>query len=267
MIDREEIDRRFEEALISVGLMKVAEAEDFDTMEDNEEVDALEGVEDESVIHEKATPSLTLNGIFQHPDAHPYVLDLALLKKYGPEWMEWEPEALELRIPQDFPTRGISSLNMEKVQAVKTLHYVDTFWKSWEVFVPCVSALNALYPDFTVMQVPTVAQCAVAVDIATRVRGDVTWSDELKAYMEAVYKFDDMYCTIPPLDFVTIDTDNTFVDYDDVMAKWPEVRRKRKAPIEVTVTAEQLRHLLWVQEALDENSTRLRAQLPLLLHE
>ena len=54
--------------------------------------------EDDRVVMdvERAPKLPTTINLFQHPDAHPFVLDLALLRKYGPEWMQWEPDTLEL---------------------------------------------------------------------------------------------------------------------------------------------------------------------------
>lgn len=263
----EELDRRLESALREAGLLKQAQGEL--PPEVTKEVSISETVgetEDKPQAEKKAPPSPTFVNLFQHPDAHPYVLDLALLKKYGPEWMEWEVEVLELRIPSDFPTKSVSDLNLEKLQAMKTLHYVDGFWQSWEVFISCVMPLNGLFPDFEIMQIPTVAQCAVAVDIANRVRDDVAWTDEMKAYLEVVHKFDGIFCAIQPLDFVTIDSEDYPVDCKEVSMLWPAVRKIMKPPTGDTSTAEQLRRLLVVHESLEEHRVHLQSQLPLLLH-
>lgn len=213
----------------------------------------------------EAQTAVTLANLFQHPDAHPYVLDLALLKKYGPEWIEWEPETLQLHVPIEFSSAPLSDLNLSKLQAVKTLHLVDSFWQEWEVFSVVVMSLNGLFPDFDVAQVPTVAQCAVAVDIARRIRTEPAWSDELLAYLEVVHKHDGVSCPIAPLDFVEVDFSDHPVDCEDVLRRWPDVRKARKAPTGDTVTDEQLRRLLIIQEALDEDRAQLKAQLPLLL--
>lgn len=243
------------------------------------EPSSLELVDERTTSHEETTEHLdepnftdkkpplapTFINLFQHPDAHPYVLDLALLKRYGPEWMEWERETLELRIPQDFPTSSVSDLNMQKLNAMVTIHYTDTFWTSWEVFLPCAMALNGLFPDFTVMQIPNVAQCLIAADIAKRVREDVLWSDEMKAYFDVVHRFDGIFCSIDPLAFVKVDSEDYPVDCRAVTMLWPAVRKSGKPPTEDTVEAEQLRRLLIVHGALIEHRERLKSQLPILL--
>jgi hypothetical protein len=268
---------RFKRAATSLGLSKLA----AESVEDNETVTAREdnitdldettqGVTDESVgvpaPDEKPSP-VTAKNIFQHPDTHPIMLDLILLREYGPEWMTWEPETLEWRIPQDFGGQNISDANMHKVQALKTLHFNDNFWEEWEVFVWCCMAFNGVPPDFEVMQVPTVAQAMVAVDVANRVRQDVEFSEELNDFLEQVHMFNGTFCPIEPLEWVTMDDVEDYpVDCEEVKELWPEVRKSGKAPTGDTVTDEQLRRMLDVREYLEESRAALRAQLPLTTH-
>lgn len=268
----EEFERRFKVALASLREPESADADELPE-------DDTEGVTVESETSEASSikptaqviasplPPLTLKNLFQHPDAHPYVLDLALLQKYGPEWLEWESETLELVIPRDFPTPGLSEVNLSKLQAVRTLHAVDSFWESWEVFVPVTVSLNAVLPDFEVMQVPTAAQCAVAVGIALLIRGEVVWSEELKTYLSVLLEHEGVFCPIPPLDFVEVDSEEYGVDCAAIKQRWPFVKLAKKAPTGDTVEEEQLRRLLLIQDALDDARDRLTYQLPLLRHD
>jgi len=227
--------------------------------------DPIERIETTEKNIEKVAdaPAPTPINLFQHPDAHPLVLDLALLRKYGPEWMEWESETLEWRIPQDFRTASVSDLNMSKIMAVKTMHFVDSFWERWEAFLWCLMPLNGMFPDFMVMQVPTAAQCLVAVDTANKIRQDVPWSDEVKNYLAVVFKHDGIFCQVDPIDFITIET-NSMIDLPEIQKLWPEVRASGKAPQDETITAEQLRRMLTIKTYLDENRERLRHQLSLV---
>jgi hypothetical protein len=268
---------RFKRAAVSLGLDKLA----AESVEDNDTVTAREddltdldettqGVTDEPVAvpapEEKPSP-VTARNIFQHPETHPVMLDLLLLRKYGPEWMTWEPETVEWRIPQDFGGQNISDINMHKVQAVKTLHFNDRFWEAWEVFTWCCMALNGIPPDFEVMQVPTVAQCMIAVDIANRIRQDVEFDEEINDFVEQVQMHDGIFCPIEPLQWVTMDDVEDYpVDCAEVMKRWPDVRKSGRAPTGDTVTDEQLRRMLDVRESLEESRAELRAQLPLTTH-
>lgn len=265
-----DFEERFQEVLKAVGLKKnPLKAYRDDTPTDEYETDEVdetdEGDEGEKTADEKSL-SLTYINLFQHPDAHPIVLDLALLRQYGPEWFEWEPETLEIQIPQDFKTSSVSDLNMNKIQAVKTLHYVDTYWRQWEIFNWCTQPFNSMYPDFEVLQVPTVAQCLVSVDIANRIRADVKWSEEVKGFIESVYKMDGMFCPIPPVDFVHVESEGLLVDCEEVQTRWPAVKRTGRAPTKETITDEQLRRTLNANQYLEESRNLLITQLPLVLN-
>jgi hypothetical protein len=198
--------------------------------------------------------------LFQHPDAHPVVLDMALLREYGPEWFLWEPETLAWRIPKDFKTPSVSDLSMAKIQAMKTLHVSGDPWEEWHIFLWCCMPLAGQFPDFEVMQVPTAAQTAVAVATFNRVRDDVKWSDEVKEYLAQLWKNDGVLLPIAPVDFITIDTEGLPLDMESVRRRWPEVRKTRSAPTGQTPEDEQLRRLLDIELALAEDRERIEQQ-------
>jgi hypothetical protein len=247
-----EIEQRFNEWLKQATSPESPESEDT-----TQETETLMEAEPKPV-EPKAVPTI---GLFQNIDAHPYVLDLVLLKRFGPAWLEWEAETLIAIIRHEFHST-VSLINMQKLQAAKTLHFVDSFWQNWEVFVPCVMALNSIIPDFQIAQVPTVAQCSIAVDIANRIRTDVPWSDEMKAYLEVIHKFDGILCSTEPLDFVQVDHEVCA----QVKERWDDVRKSGKAPTGHSVIDEQLRRLLIVHQTLQESREAMKAQLGLLLN-
>lgn len=225
-------------------------------------------VEDDRVrLDVEAAPKLpTTINLFQHPDAHPFVLDLALLKKYGPEWMQWEPEVLEIRILNDFKTKTLSDLNADKLMAIASLHLRDEFWKEWQVFTPCALALSGYIPDFQVIQGITVPQAMIAVDIANKLRTGVEWSLEMKTYLSVVHLHDGMFCPIPPLDFVEVSSEDYPVDCEEIRSRWDKVRASGIAPEPTSVENEQLRRMLEAWDLLEENRKQLQDQLPLLYH-
>jgi hypothetical protein len=154
---------------------------------------------------------------------------------------------------------------MTKIQAMKTLHFVDAPWENWEVFLWVCMSVNGFYPDFEMMQAPTAAQTMVAIDIFFKVRQDVQWSEEIKVYLGTVWRADGILQPIPPADFFAIDTEGLPLDIESVKARWPEVLRSGVAPIVETVENEQLRRLLVVHRHLLADRARLDGQLPLVL--
>ncbi len=231
--------------------------------------DALSFIEttggDEGLETIKSAKVTNIN-LFQQPDAHPTVLDLVLLRKYGPEWLTWEPETVAWRIPQDFKSTGVSDLNMHKIQAMKTLHYNDDFWNQWEVFNWCLQPFNNNYPNFEVMQVPSTAQVMVAITTAADVRGDSLWGDEVEGYMREVCRFDGIFYPQAPLAFLTVGTEHGMVDREAIEERWPKVRRSGKMPGATTIVDEQLRRMLEVNAFVDLNRKRLQDQLSLVLN-
>jgi hypothetical protein len=204
--------------------------------------------------------AVTAKNLWRHPDAHPIALDLLLLRRYGHTWLEWEPETLQVLIPEDFATPSLSELNLAKLQACKTLHLVDTFWQQWEIFIACLMPFNSEFPDFEVMQVPTLAQVLVACDVAGRIRDDVAWSGEMKEYVKVVYQHDGIFLPLPPADFVTLEAPEE-IDQKELATRWNEVRSTGKAPTGDTHMDEQLRRLLTANGFLEESRARLQRQL------
>lgn len=237
--------------------------------DDDEGEETLEGDDEAAVAvpFESPTTAVTRRNIFQHPDAHPIALDLALLSRYGPEWLEWEPETLVHVVPRHFGVAGISDVNLHKLQAIKTLHFTERFWLDWEVFGWCCAALNGVPPDFQKIQPPTITQALIAVDASMRVRTDVSWSEELLEYLHQLHVFRGFMCPVAPLDFVKVDHEYYAVDCARINAAWPEVRKSGKAPAGDGVEDEQLRRMLDAHSALEESRSELRAQIPLVSHD
>lgn len=218
-----------------------------------------------TIGYETKTAKVTSINLFQQPEAHPVVLDLVLLRKYGADWMQWEPETLVWRIPQDFRTTDVSDLNLDKIQAMKTLHYNDNFWTQWEVFNWCLQPFNNMYPNFQIMQAPSTAQIMVAVSTAANVRADVSWSDEVRSFIEVACRYDGIFCPPAPLDFVDVSPDHDLIDCPAVREKWAEVRRAGTAPTKDTIVDEQLRRMLDVHNFLLADRDRLQSQLSVVL--
>lgn len=256
---------RFEDRLVlaEAGLIKTASDAGLNDPTATLGVESVPHEEKETTGRPPPRPPVSIN-LFQHPTAHPLILDLALLKKYGPDWLFWEPETLLWRVPQDFRTSTISDLNLGKIQAIKVLHYVDDFWRQWEVFNWCTAPFNNLYADFQSMQVPSTAQMCVAIDIANRVRTDVPWELEVKGFIANACKFEGVFFPPDILRFAAVKPDNDLVDLDKISEEWPKVMYSDQMPTADTIVAEQLRRTLGAHRFLKASQERLVSQLPML---
>ncbi len=264
MVEPNDFAARFKLALTS--LQKPPPALEYDVDSD---IPVTLGVETTPPAEQKPVKlaKVTSINLFQQPEAHPVILDLALLRKYGPEWMHWEPETLSIRIPQDFRTSGISDLNMDKIQACKTLHFNDNFWLQWEIFNWCLHPFNNLYPNFEVMQVPSTAMIMVAVSVANALRDDVQWSQEVKDFMRTACQYDGIFYPPAPLEFLEVGVTNGWVDKDEILKRWPGVRSSGILPTQDTILDEQLRRMLDVHDFLRSSQKRLEDQIPLVMND
>jgi len=152
------------------------------------------------VLEDEREKPVTRGNLFTHHDTHPIILDIALLRIFGAEWMEWEPETLREEVKRRYP-HGISELNWNQIQAVKTLHVHDAPWLDYEAFVPVIMAMNNTIPIFTQLDKPSVAKLMVGVDIMNDIR-DEEFSDEISRFCTACFLDDGVVYAPPPLDFI-----------------------------------------------------------------
>lgn len=138
--------------------------------------------------------------VFGHHDAHPLLLDALLLQKYGPLWLDWEPETIWSEINDDFK-QDVSVHNRNKIQAVKLCHLVDSPWTDWDVFVVTVQAFNNNIPDFRTLQRPTIAQILNAVEIMDKIKSEdeVKFSEEVMKFIAACFLDDGVVYLPPPI--------------------------------------------------------------------
>lgn len=148
---------------------------------------------------QQALRAVTKNNLFSHPEAHAFVLDLALLKVFQLEWLEWEPDTLFEEIRKTFNT-SIADVNRVKIMATMTLHVTDVFWEQWEVFENGILAFSGIIPRTNLIQPPDVPILMAGVDIANSVRKE-DFSEEVARYAAACFMHDEVGYAPEPLEF------------------------------------------------------------------
>ncbi len=156
---------------------------------------------------------LSLRNLFIHHDAHPIVLDLALIKAFELQWLHWEPETLWTSIHSMFQS-NVSEHNRAKIQAIQTLQVTKAPWNLWQVFEKVVQALNNNIPKFDVVQAPSIEQLYAAVDMMDTIRRE-SFSQEVKSYMAAAVLHDEVLYVPPPLDFIQVEISQPRYKCDD----------------------------------------------------
>lgn len=137
--------------------------------------------------------------LFSSVEAHPVVLDFALLKVFHTEWFAWLPETLFAEIEAEFKT-SVAEANKTKVLATQTLHVTDAFWTQWEIFEKTVAALNGVVPRLEFIQPPEVFQLLTAVDAVGWIRKE-EFSEEVGRYAAACFLHDNILYAPPPCAF------------------------------------------------------------------
>lgn len=168
------------------------------------EAEAVPSVKEPAPESEDKTQQLIFrqvskSNLFSHPEAHPYVLDLALIKTFNLEWFEWEPDTVFQEIKTTFNT-SIADINRVKIMATMTLHIIDTAWEHWEVFESTIQALNGVIPNPSYMNPCDVPFLMAGVDIINDIRKE-EFNDEIGRYVAACFMNEEVSYAPPPLDF------------------------------------------------------------------
>ena len=150
-----------------------------------------------------ANAPVTLGTIFTHHDTHPVVIDFALLKAFGIEWLAWESETIWQEVQRIFKSQ-ISEIARSKVQAIKSLHVSGLPWEKWQVFEKVIQGLNNNVPRWDIMQAPSLEQLYAGIDIMNQIR-HVDFSDEVKLYMAGAVLNGEVCFVPPPLDFIQVE--------------------------------------------------------------
>lgn len=131
--------------------------------------------------------------------AHPVALDILLLRAYGPNAYDWEPETLFLEIERGMRASP-PQYNRDALQTVRLLHCSDAFSRDWYLFEKVVMGLNNIPVNFVMGQKPTVGQVMAAID-AIKIIRPLPLSDEVRIYVAAVVREDAVYPVPPILEF------------------------------------------------------------------
>jgi hypothetical protein len=138
--------------------------------------------------------------LLTHHDAHPVAIHKLLDKRFGFEWIAWDPDALWQELRGEFGFT-VSELSRSKIQSLRSLHANEMFWTNWEVFSPVVQALNNRIPNFWLMQKPSISQMYAGVDMVSDIR-DHPYNPEISKFMAAAFMDDGVRYAPPPLDFI-----------------------------------------------------------------
>lgn len=194
LLDTKELEKRHPPVLEKAASLDEVEEE----QEQEKEAEVAAPVEVTPLPDPLPRP-VTERNLFSHPDAHPVMLDLALLRFFQLEWIPWLADTLFFEIEQRFKT-SIAEVNKLKIMAAKTLHGVDAAWDHWEIFEKTVISLNGIIPRLDVMQPPDLPQLYAGVDMMNAIRQE-DFSPEVSRYCAAVFLHEGVTFATEPLEF------------------------------------------------------------------
>jgi len=143
--------------------------------------------------------SLNASNIWRHPDAHPLVLGLLLLDRYGEPYTEWHPDVLKLTLQRDGLV--VSNASWTKILATRTLLQSPSPWRRWEVFHWVCRALSGMPPNFTYFEKPEIGHLVSGVNIMKAVDPKRTTGLDVDKFVAAVFRTEG-YAFVPePLEF------------------------------------------------------------------
>ncbi len=114
---------------------------------------------------------------------------IVVLKKYGVEALEWQPEFLRDEIDREFGV-SISDLQSDKIQAGMIILQTDLFQSQWEVFKTVAHLLNGVadtFEDATPLEAEEVASALAHYKLIVGGREEHTFTDEVNTYAGVVF--------------------------------------------------------------------------------
>jgi hypothetical protein len=140
----------------------------------------------------------SVKDIWRHPNAHPIVLMLLLLDKYGQEYLEWHPDVLRMTLERD----GVALSNKvwNKILAGRVVLTSPSPWRQWEVFHWVCRALGGESPNFVYLEAPEIGHLVTGIEIMKLVDPKRQTSTEVDKFVAVVFKNEGIPFVPAPLD-------------------------------------------------------------------
>ena len=117
---------------------------------------------------------------------HPVVLDLALFRVFGPEWITWDPDSTEMALNKKVSPKKISRATREKIRGLSVIHSNYLYWEDWRTFEAVSWALNGASIDLRIANPLKAIPLCYAIRAAKWLSAPHEFDDEVKAYIMAV---------------------------------------------------------------------------------
>lgn len=123
---------------------------------------------------------MPIEAILSNPEAHPLVLEEALVKTLLTEWIVTPLEVLIQYLQNKYDIE-IPRVNIDKIGALKVLHNTDLFWDHWHIFEKVGNAFNNKIVQFNLLQLLSPPALAHTIKTANAIRKE-EYDAEIGAY-------------------------------------------------------------------------------------
>jgi hypothetical protein len=158
-------------------------------------------------------PVVTTKNIWRHPNAHPLVLSLLLMDRYGQDYIDWEPEALRLTLRKDDIL--LSESVWTKILAMRVLLSSPAPWRQWEQFHWISLGLAGRAPNFKFMEKPQLGFLMSAIDTMRHVDRPRPFSEDIGKFIAASCRDAGIAYCPSPFQFVQEELDDPHIKCED----------------------------------------------------
>ena len=182
-----------------------------------------------------------------------------LLKNFGVEMFEWEPETLELETSAAFPNIDMPAINVDQVGALVTALTTDQFYLYFEMYSNVCRALCGEESDFADFAMPTPRELAWGVmevtlsDVDDKGKPDRTFSPEIANFTGFVLEEHGVYNQPEILKFAEYVRPNPVLSGDDTFSTDGDMFK--------AAVKNQRLQAISIDNYVNERATLLKAQL------
>lgn len=131
-------------------------------------------------------PDVTMKNIWRHPNAHPLVLLMLVIERFGKESMEWEPETLRITLRKNDIL--LSESTWTKLLAGRVILQSPSPWRQWEQFHWISYGLAGRAPNFVYLERPEIGFLMSAVDQMKMVDRGRPLAEDIDKFVAAVLR-------------------------------------------------------------------------------
>ncbi len=143
---------------------------------------------------------------WKSPDAHPAVLTLLLLDRYGTDYLEWDPEVLKSTILRE--GHQLSNSVLTKILAARVVLQSPSPWRRWEVFHWVSRGLAGLTPNFSFLETPDIGHLMFGADVLHLFDPKRPFGEEVEKYVAATLRHEGCPFAPQPLAFAQRELDD-----------------------------------------------------------